>query len=70
MYQGVIKKIVGDKGFGFITVEGRAKDLFFHASGLAQGKSSFDSLREGDNVQFRDIENNGKGESAIGVEVI
>jgi cold shock CspA family protein len=28
--EGTIKTIVSEKGFGFITVEGEEKDLFFH----------------------------------------
>lgn len=66
---GVIKKIVKDKGFGFIIVDGREKDLFFHASAVNGGSEAFKRLEEGDRVRFRDIVNNGKGESASGVEM-
>ena len=31
---GKIKNIVADKFFGFIMVEGRAKDLFFHKNSI------------------------------------
>jgi cold shock CspA family protein len=31
---GTIKKLVSDKGFGFITGTGLAKDLFFHSNYL------------------------------------
>lgn len=68
MNQGIIKKLVADKGFGFLTVEGREKDLFFHASGLVKGLS-FDYLKEGDTVTFQDIVNNGKGDGAVGIEL-
>ena len=44
---GVIKKKT-DKGFGFITVEGQEKDLFFHSKSLVG--MTFDELNEGDNV--------------------
>ena len=46
---GTIKKLT-DKGFGFITGEGMAKDLFFHSNSLVG--VSFDELREGDAVSF------------------
>ncbi len=39
-----------DKGFGFIKVEGEEKDLFFHMNDV-EG-TTFDELREGDEVQF------------------
>lgn len=49
MAQGVIKRL-NDKGFGFISVEGEAKDYFFHASELQN--VAFNDLREGDAVEF------------------
>jgi len=47
MPQGVIKKLT-DKGYGFI--EGERGDIFFHHSALQD--TSFDSLQEGQNVQY------------------
>jgi CspA family cold shock protein len=47
---GKIARIM-DKGFGFISVEGQEKDLFFHASELAEG-IDFNSLKEGQEVSF------------------
>ena len=32
--EGTIKNLVGDKFFGFIKVEGREKDLFFHKNSM------------------------------------
>jgi len=49
MAQGVIKRL-NDKGFGFIAVEGEAKDYFFHATELQD--VAFNDLREGDEVTF------------------
>ena len=37
MAQGKIKKLVHDKGFGFIRPEGGGKDVFFHVSRLVEG---------------------------------
>ena len=48
MPQGVIKKLVSDKGFGFI--EGDRSELFFHHSAV-QG-AAFESLREGQTVEY------------------
>lgn len=61
---GVIKKKT-DKGFGFITVEGQEKDLFFHSKALIG--VTFDELQEGDNVTF-DIEESPKGPNAVNVQ--
>lgn len=61
---GVIKKKT-DKGFGFIAVEGEAKDLFFHSKSLVG--VTFDELAEGDTVTF-DIEDSPKGPNAVNVK--
>jgi CspA family cold shock protein len=47
MPQGTIKKIIADKGFGFIGTDG--DDLFFHRNGC---DGAFEDLREGDSVEF------------------
>ncbi|MEK9208709.1 MAG: cold shock domain-containing protein [Patescibacteria group bacterium] len=39
-----------DRGFGFISREGEAKDLFFHSKDLVG--VAFDDLKEGDTVTF------------------
>jgi CspA family cold shock protein len=62
--QGVIKKKI-DKGFGFITVPGQEKDLFFHSKSLVG--VTFDELQEGDNVTF-DVEDSPKGPNAVNVQ--
>jgi CspA family cold shock protein len=49
---GTIKKIVKDKGFGFIVPDDGSDDVFFHRSRLAP-KVQFDDLREGDEVEFQ-----------------
>ncbi|OGE81574.1 MAG: cold-shock protein [Candidatus Doudnabacteria bacterium RIFCSPLOWO2_02_FULL_48_8] len=61
---GVIKKKT-DKGFGFITVEGQEKDLFFHSNSLVG--VTFDELKEGDSVTF-DTEETPKGKNAVNVQ--
>jgi len=47
--RGRIKKMVRDRGFGFIRGED-GKEVFFHRSGL--GASDYDALNEGDNVEY------------------
>jgi len=47
--EGVIKNLT-EKGFGFITIEGEEKDLFFHSNEL-QGVT-YEELRVGDKVSF------------------
>ena len=47
MPQGTIKKLIADKGFGFIATDG--EDLFFHRSAV---EGEFDDLREGDSVEY------------------
>jgi CspA family cold shock protein len=61
---GTIKKVT-DKGFGFISAEGMAKDLFFHASSLVNVR--FEELREGDAVSF-ETEQSDKGMNAVNVQ--
>ena len=49
MPKGTIRRLIADRGFGFIrTAEG--KDLFFHRNEL-QGVD-YSSLREGQEVEF------------------
>jgi len=47
--RGRIKKMVRDRGFGFIRGDD-GKEVFFHRSGL--GGSEYDTLNEGDNVEY------------------
>lgn len=68
MEQGIIKKLVRDRGFGFITRDGQAegeKDVFFHSDKVEGGV--FDSLNEGDKVSF-EIEQGEKGPAAVNVK--
>ncbi len=65
MHTGKIKKIVGDRGFGFISdTDGR--EVFFHQSSLVDVK--FTDITEGQEVQF-EIEKTAKGPRAINVSV-
>jgi CspA family cold shock protein len=49
MAVGKIKKLVTDKGFGFIQTS-TGEDVFFHHTTVADG--GFDNLTEGQQVEF------------------
>jgi CspA family cold shock protein len=49
MPKGKIKRLIGDRGYGFISTA-QGGDLFFHRNQL-QGVE-YDSLREGQDVEF------------------
>jgi len=59
MAQGTIKKLVSDKGFGFISPSTGGTDIFFHMSSV-EG-THFDSLHEGQSVSFEIEDGNGRG---------
>jgi CspA family cold shock protein len=66
MHTGKIKKVVRERGFGFISdTDGR--ELFFHQSGLVE--TQFDSLKEEQKVEF-EIEDSPKGPRAVQVRVV
>ena len=50
MPQGTIKKLVADRGFGFI--QGERGELFFHVSSL-EG-TDIESLRQGQAVEYEE----------------
>jgi CspA family cold shock protein len=60
---GTIKTLT-DRGFGFISREGEAKDLFFHSKDL--NGVTFDELRQGDTVTF-EVAEGPKGLNAVNV---
>ena len=67
---GTIKRIVTDRGFGFIRPEGtqgKDSDIFFHMSELSGRK--FEDVHEGDHVEF-ETESTNKGQRAINVKVL
>jgi len=62
--EGTIKNLVEEKGFGFITVDGEEKDLFFHSNELKD--VSFQELRRGDRLSFEKADSP-KGPNAVNV---
>ena len=49
MAEGTIKRLLTDKGFGFISTGGD-KDMFFHSSSVEEVR--FDELNEGQRVSY------------------
>lgn len=65
MHSGIIKKVVQDRGFGFIAdTDGR--EVFFHQTSLVD--VNFDALKVDQKVEF-DVENSDKGPRAVNVHI-
>jgi CspA family cold shock protein len=65
MPQGTVKKLVSDRGFGFI--EGERGELFFHHSAV-QG-TAFEALHEGQEVAYEEGQGQ-KGPRATSVKPV
>lgn len=65
MHTGKIKKLVRDRGFGFIS-DSDGREVFFHQSSLMDLR--FDSLNEDQEVTF-EVENSPKGPRAINISL-
>ncbi len=61
--QGTIKRLIRDRGFGFIRGED-GQEVFFHRSALQE--LDFDGLKEGEKVSF-ELERGNKGPRATNV---
>jgi len=66
MHNGKIKKLVRDRGFGFIS-DSDGREVFFHQSSLVE--TTFASLKEDQQVEF-DVEKSDKGPRAIKIRVV
>jgi len=64
--KGKIKRLIRDRGFGFITAED-GSEVFFHRSALTD--VNFDTLEEDDKVEF-DLERGRRGPRAVNVRTI
>ena len=65
---GIIKTLIVEKNFGFITPDDGSKDIFFHASALGGGVQ-FADLQKGQIVSF-DVEDSDKGPRAANVMLV
>ncbi|MFA5386413.1 MAG: cold shock domain-containing protein [Candidatus Paceibacterota bacterium] len=61
--EGTIKTLT-EKGFGFITIDGEDKDLFFHGNDLKE--VAYADLKVGDKVSFEKADSE-KGPKAVNV---
>ena len=66
MASGTIKRLVRDRGFGFIR-DDNGQEWFFHRSSVRG--AVFELLREGQRVEFQ-VEESGKGPRAGEVRLI
>jgi len=64
--KGEIKKLIRERGFGFINAEDGG-EVFFHSSAL-EG-TEFGTLQEGDSVEFS-VERGPKGPRAVNIRMI
>ena len=64
--KGTIKRIIRERGFGFISAED-GSEVFFHRSALKD--VDFDTLEESCNVEF-DLETGDKGPRAVNLKLI
>ncbi len=64
MFKGTIKRLIRDRGFGFISAED-GREIFFHRSEVQD--VDFDSLEEGNSVEFN-VEKGPKGRRATNVK--
>lgn len=62
MARGLVKWFNIQKGYGFITPEGRGKDIFVHVSNV----EGTNGIKEGDTVNY-EVSQGPKGPSAINV---
>ncbi len=66
MKNGTVKKVVTEKGFGFIETDG--DDVFFHVSAL-DDKEAFETLEKGTRVQY-ESEISDKGPRATRIVIL
>ncbi len=64
--EGKIKKIIRERGFGFISAQD-GREIFFHRSAL-EG-IDFDALEEGNSVEFN-VERGPKGPRAVNMRMV
>lgn len=66
MAKGEVKRIIRERGFGFISAED-GREIFFHRNELQN--VDFDALMEGDQMEF-DVTKGQKGPAATNVKKV
>jgi CspA family cold shock protein len=66
MAKGEVKRIIRERGFGFISAED-GREIFFHRNELQN--VDFDALMEGDHMEF-DVTKGQKGPAATNVKKV
>jgi CspA family cold shock protein len=66
MAKGKVKRLMRERGFGFIAAED-GREIFFHQSELQN--TSFNALQEGDQLEF-DVAKGDKGPKAENIKKI
>ena len=65
MAKGTIRRLMRNRGYGFITTED-GKDIFFHQTALRG--LGFDSLKEGQPLEF-EVEEETRGPRAVNIRL-
>ncbi|MFH0876694.1 MAG: cold shock domain-containing protein [Candidatus Omnitrophota bacterium] len=65
MHSGKVKKVVRDRGFGFIS-DNDGREVFFHKGSLVDAK--FEELNDGQSVEF-EVEQAEKGPRAFNIKI-
>jgi len=66
---GIIKRMMPEKGFGFIQPNDGSKDLFFHFSGVVGKVDTYNTLQENMEVTF-EVQDGQKGPMAVEVQPV
>ena len=63
---GTVKRVMSERGFCFVEVEGQESEVFCHISGFSN-RSDFESLVQGDevNMELEDTEKGIQGNNVV-----
>ena len=69
MVKGIVKWFDSKKGYGFITRDDDATDVFVHYSAIQGDDEEFKTIYQGDKVEF-EIQDGNKGPQASNLTII
>jgi len=67
MAVGTIKRLIRERGFGFIEPDGTTEEVFFHSSSV--DSPTFDELNEGQKVEFETEPDPGRPQRSRAIHV-